>query len=420
MHNFNQSRSRKQILILGAISLVVLAVAGVLGGFLAGVLAASRNNQSLTPSATIQESLTQPTASSETATSIPEQTNTPPTSTPLIQSTSTPEQPNSIHPTPLVSGTITSETVSETIQSYGFFEGPLIITTSVLGRPINAYRFGTGPSVRAIIGAIHGGYEWNTTTLLTRTMTLLHENPQWIPSGVTLYVIPNMNPDGFAAGTDAVVARMNANLVDLNRNWDYQWQMTATHGTRPVKAGTKPFSEPETRGIRDFIIEKNIEAVIFYHSALGVVFHGANTESSLTLPLTQMISEATGYPIQANIPGQVTTGDAIDYLSEEGVAGTEVELTTHAEVDENEFQRNINGIKVFLQWTPEIAITSDISDTSIEATTWITHVIEEGDMLSTLALEYDTTVEQLQYINGLSDGDVLYIGEAILVPKPEE
>ena len=237
-----------------------------------------------------------------------------------------------------------------------------MVTRSVQGRPLHAYRFGTGPSSRAIIGAIHGGYEWNTTTLISRTMSLLLENPQWVPSNVTLYVIPLMNPDGYAAGTDAVVARMNGNLVDLNRNWDYQWQMTATHGTRPVKAGTAPFSEPETRGIRDFIFEKNIEAVIFYHSALGVVFHGANTETSLTYPLTKMLSDATGYPIQESIPGQITTGDAIDYLSEVGVAGTEIELTSHAEVTENEFQRNINGLKAFLSWVPEIVTTTVAAD----------------------------------------------------------
>jgi hypothetical protein len=250
-------------------------------------------------------------------------------------------------------------------------------------------------------------------------MELLDQNPQWIPSGVTLYVIPNMNPDGYAAGTDAVVARMNANLVDLNRNWDYQWQMTATHGTRPVKAGTRPFSEPETRGVRDFIFARNIEAVIFYHSAMGVVFQGADTESSLTDELTAVLSEATGYPIQSSIPGQITTGDAIDYLSTVGIAGTEIELTTHAEVDKNEFQRNINGIKAFLSWIPENAVIIT-PDNLIKASEWITYVVKEGDTLSALAVEFDTTVEQLKYVNGFSDEDILYIGAEILLPKRSE
>ena len=41
-------------------------------------------------------------------------------------------------------------------------------------------------------------------------------------------------------------------------------------------------------------------------------------------------------------------------------------------------------------------------------------------MLSSFALKYDTTVEQLQYINGLSDEAVLYVGGEILVPKSNE
>jgi hypothetical protein len=228
-----------------------------------------------------------------------------------------------------------------------------------------------------------------------------------------------MNPDGFVAGTDAVVARMNANLVDLNRNWDYQWQMTATHGTRPVKAGSHPFSEPETRGIRDFIFSRDIEAVIFYHSALGVVFHGANTEASLTYPLTEALSKATGYPIQTGIPGQITTGDAIDYLSEVGVAGTEIELSTHAEVDDAEFQRNIEGIKAFLTWKPEAALLHS-NDTPIQSSDWVTYVIQEGDTLLGLAIEYNTTLEEIQYVNGISDADVLNIGDEILVPSTND
>lgn len=418
--NLHHPQSRKQLIILGVVSLVVLAGAGVLGGFLAGALAASRNDQPYASLETIQDIPPTQTTPVETATEVTVPTPIRPTSTPLSPPTPTLESTAFGQPTPTVTDTNASPPVSPTVPVQSFFEGPLIITKSVQGRPLHAYRFGTGPSTRAIIGAIHGGYEWNTTTLISRTMSLLLDNPQWVPSNVTLYVIPMMNPDGYAAGTDAVVARMNGNLVDLNRNWDYQWQMTATHGTRPVKAGTKPFSEPETRGIRDFIFEKNIEAVIFYHSALGVVFHGANTESSLTYPLTQMLSDATGYPIQASIPGQITTGDAIDYLSEVGVACTEIELTSHAEVNENEFQRNINGLKAFLLWVPETVTTTVASDITIDSRDWVTYVIQAGDMLSTLALDNETTIEQLQYVNGLSDEAVLYIGDEILIPKPNE
>ena len=145
-------------------------------------------------------------------------------------------------------------------------------------------------------------------------------NCDLIPPNVTLYIIPCANPDGAEAGTDAVYGRMNGNGVDLNRNWDYQWQMTATHGTRPVSAGAYAFSEPETVALRDFIFERNITAAIFYHSAMGKIFSGADREGSATFELAKMMSEVTGYPhALEGVPGQITTGDAIDYLSTKGV-----------------------------------------------------------------------------------------------------
>ena len=230
-----------------------------------------------------------------------------------------------------------------------FFEGPWTYGTSFGGRPLRAYRLGTGPSARAIIGGIHGGYEWNTVVLVSETLSHLQDNPTLVPPNVTLFVIPCANPDGYAAGTDRVVGRMNGNDVDLNRNWDYNWQPTATHGTRPVSAGSAPFSEPETAALRDFILERDLEATIFYHSANKRIFYGLETERSATYELALAVSEATGYPVAATMPGQVTTGNAVDWMSAEGLAGIEVELTTHEDI---EWERNLRGLQAFLQWDP--------------------------------------------------------------------
>ena len=101
------------------------------------------------------------------------------------------------------------------------FEGPFSYGHSFGGRSLLAYRLGSGPSVHVIVGGIHGGYEWNTVTLISGTLKYLQENPSLVPDDVTLYVIPCANPDGYAAGTDRERGRMNGNGVDLNRNWDY-------------------------------------------------------------------------------------------------------------------------------------------------------------------------------------------------------
>ena len=107
------------------------------------------------------------------------------------------------------------------------FEGdPEVIGQSVQGRPIVVYRLGAGPIKHALIGAIHGGYEWNTADLMTKTLAYLRDNPALIPTDLTLYILPIANPDGYATGTDQIGGRLNADGVDLNSNWDYHWQIT--------------------------------------------------------------------------------------------------------------------------------------------------------------------------------------------------
>jgi hypothetical protein len=232
--------------------------------------------------------------------------------------------------------------------------------------------------VRAIIGGIHGGYEGNTVVLVEEMLAYLWARPDLVPRGVTLYIIPCANPDGYAAGTDRVHGRMNGNGVDLNRNWDYEWQPTATHGSWPVDAGDSPFSEPETAALRDLMLHRNIEAAIFYHSAMARIFHGAETARSATYELALAVSDATGYAVAASVPGQITTGDAVDWMSAQSLAGIEVELTNHSDT---EWARNLRGLEAFLGWAmqaptaPEVAaeltrLASVTASSSLPADRW--------------------------------------------------
>ena len=247
----------------------------------------------------------------------------------LLSPTSTPAETSTAVITPVINRRLT----------YGYSFG---------GRPLVAYRLGHGPTARALIGGLHGGYEWNTTALMSRTLEYLAAVPERIPSELTLYIIPLANPDGAAAGSDRVDGRMNGNGVDLNRNWDYQWQMTATHGLRPVFAGRHPFSEPETAALRDFIQDGGISTVIFYHSAGAEVYSGAGAATSKTVELAQWMAAHTGYRYaQEGIPGEITTGNAIDWLTTNGIAAVEIELATHGDVD---WEPNLKAILAFLNW----------------------------------------------------------------------
>jgi hypothetical protein len=246
---------------------------------------------------------------------------------------------------------------------------------------------------------------------VSETLTHLQQNPDLIPSNVTLYVIPCANPDGAAAGTDAIHGRVNGNNVDLNRNWDYQHQITATHGTRPVYAGDVPFSEPETRGLRDFIFDRNIELAIFYHSAMAKIFSGAERENCATFELAEMMSEVTGYPHSPEgVYGQVTTGDAIDYLSKVGITAIEIELTTHEDID---WDRNWRGVVAFMDWE----IPQKEASRQAEGA-FIRHLVQPGETLSHLALEYGVDEAAILLANdGIDDPDQILAGQVILIPQ---
>jgi len=160
--------------------------------------------------------------------------------------------------------------------------------------------------------------------------------------------VPLLNPDGAVAGVDRIRGRMNANTVDLNRNWDHAWRAQAWHGMNPISGGSAPFSEPETRAMRNFIRDRDVRAAVFYHSQLGAVFYGAGVTETQTLELATVMSRATRYPVMHGFPGQVTTGNAIDYLTmHAGVAAVEIELFARFDI---EWVRNLAGIRAFLRW----------------------------------------------------------------------
>ncbi len=326
----------------------------------------------------------------------------------------TPATPTAVVAPP-VAPPLTSTPLPPTATPLPFFEGPLVYGASFDGRPLIAYRLGSGPSIRAIVGGIHGGYEWNTVDLVSETLTYFQARPDEIPAHVTLYIIPCANPDGYAAGTDVLTGRVNGNNVDLNRNWDYHWQMTATHGTRPVSAGSYPFSEPETAALRDFIDRQNVELLIFYHSAMAKIFSGAEREQCFTFELAEMMSAVTGYAHQPEgVPGQITTGDAIDYLSAMGITAIEVELTNHQEI---EWERNLTGIQAFLDWVPPDRRAPQPQAPPPQGEQYLVYVVASGDTLSALALQYGVDLQELMAINYLDDPNQIQIGQTIYIPQ---
>lgn len=168
------------------------------------------------------------------------------------------------------------------------------IGKSVKGRPIHAFYFGIGSKKILLLGAQHGT-ESNSSDLLSGWVSFLRSNQSLIPNDRTFIVVPTSNPDGVAK-TD----RFNARGVDLNRNWDTAtWQKDSywTYGKVTGGGGSKPFSEPESRALRDLILKENPKVTISYHSAAGIIISDGVSNS-----FRDWYSSKTGYSAIAGAP----------------------------------------------------------------------------------------------------------------------
>lgn len=245
-----------------------------------------------------------------------------------------------------------------------------IIGASVEGRDIHAYTYGDGATHVVFVGGMHGGYEWNSVLLAYQFMDYLKAYPGTVPSGVTVTVIPDLNPDAVfkAVGKEGRFAeadvpsgdlsaeRFNADDVDLNRNFDCHWEPTGTWKSTTVSAGSAPFSEPEARAMRDYALSVKPAAVIFWHSAAGGVYASECAKGVLpqTVEIMNAYAKASGYPAIESFDAYPVTGDSEGWLASIGVPALTVELTKH---DSVEWSENLAGIKAVLSYYGGGALT---------------------------------------------------------------
>ena len=239
-----------------------------------------------------------------------------------------------------------------------------VIGRSVEGRPILATTYGEGKTQLAFIGGIHGGYEWNSVLLAYQFMDYLKTNPAVIPNNLKVTIIPSANPDGvykvigkegrFALADvpttgDQASGRFNARTVDLNRNFDCQWQPKSMWRGSSVDGGSAPFSEPEAVAIRDFVLTNKPSAVVSWHSQAGAVY-ASKCEGDIlpeTLAIMKAYAQASGYPAVKSFDAYDVTGDAEGWLASIGIPALTVELKTHQTI---EWAENLAGVKALFKY----------------------------------------------------------------------
>jgi hypothetical protein len=239
-----------------------------------------------------------------------------------------------------------------------------VIGHTVEGRAIDAYTYGTGKTHLLFVGGMHGGYEWNAVVLAYEYKAYLDQHPEAVPSNLAVTIIPDLNVDGtyklvgkegpitltdVPTGVDTVPGRINANGVDLNRNFDCHWQAKATWQNKPVSAGSAPFSEPESAALRDFIESTHPSAAIFWHSQSGNVYASECDNGVLpqTIDIMNAYAKAAGYGAIKSFDAYPVTGDSEGWLASIGIPALTVELTTHTDV---EWDKNLAGITALINY----------------------------------------------------------------------
>ncbi len=245
-------------------------------------------------------------------------------------------------------------------------EKETIIGTSVENRDITAYHFGKGDTEILFVGGIHGGYSWNTVLVAYELMDYLENNPSVIPEHVKVTVIPVLNPDGLARVVDTedgdrfvstevstsestlASGRFNGNTVDLNRNFDCDWQSSGTWQNKTVSGGNSVFSEPESQALKGYVEAHDISGAVVWYSASGGVFASNCHDDILpeTLALTNTYAKASGYKAYESFDFYEITGDMVNWLAKNDIPAISVLLTTHTDI---EWDKNKAGIDAVLK-----------------------------------------------------------------------
>jgi protein MpaA len=176
-------------------------------------------------------------------------------------------------------------------------ERTLLLGRSVQGRAITAVEVGdpAGTTV-LVVGCVHGNEP--AGIVVARRLAQLS------PARLDLWIVPDLNPDGRAAGT-----RGNAHGVDLNRNFPFRWRFR-----RGVFAsGPRPLSEPEARIAYRLILRLRPRVTIWFHQHLNLVW-----ASGGDLALERRFARLSGLPYH-RLPA--LGGSAIDWQNHR-LAGT--------------------------------------------------------------------------------------------------
>ncbi len=199
----------------------------------------------------------------------------------------------------------------------------------------------TDPKPKLLLLALHHARETVTPVVaLNLIETLLSgygrdAEATWLLDHRELWVVPFVNPDGYAKVQMGLNWRKNTNDtqcasgpppqgpgVDLNRNYGYQWggPGASENPCSQTYRGQGPFSEPETQAVRDLALREGFDMVISLHSFGELILYPWGytpvpaPDANGLYRVARALSSFNGYtPIQS-VQLYPTNGDTCDWV----------------------------------------------------------------------------------------------------------
>lgn len=128
-----------------------------------------------------------------------------------------------------------------------------------------------------VVGGIHGNEPVSPPVVRSLVDVSL-------PDDLELWLVPEMNVDGVAAGS-----RANARGVDLNRNFSWGWDS--------YDGGPAPLSEPEPQAIARLVETLRPGLVVWVHQPLGYVSSIGGTPDAFE----QAWARGSGVPVRPDV-----------------------------------------------------------------------------------------------------------------------
>ena len=242
------------------------------------------------------------------------------------------------------------------MKKHSHIEGTLI-ARSILSQKIEAYFIGGGKRYIAVIAAHHALESISTNFafafidyLLTRSVrgAVMGVDCKFLLSKYCFAVVPCVNPDGIdlryngvgstplsdrlarMSGGDFSTWQANARGVDLNHNYDAGFrEYKRIEVERGIAAGPSlysgeaPESEPETRGVANFIRTLMPHAVVSLHTQGEEIYAYPSTRR--VVRCAARLSEITGYRVTEPV-GTAAYGGLCDYTATLGIPSFTFEL----------------------------------------------------------------------------------------------